>query len=54
MGRELLTRGFPSEGATHRSIIATVDTRAQVLYIKAGVYPRFPIYYFGRTLAIVK
>ena len=28
--------------------MATTDIRAQALYLKAGVYPRFPVYYFGR------
>jgi len=48
VGRELLKRAFIADGAHHRSIVATIDTRAQVRYLKAGVYPRFPIYYFGR------
>jgi hypothetical protein len=47
-GRELLARVFPTEGAARRAIIASPDIRAQALYLKAGVYPRFPIYYFGR------
>jgi GNAT superfamily N-acetyltransferase len=49
LGRELLARTFPANGATRRSIIASADFRAQALYLRAGVYPRFPIYYFGRT-----
>jgi ribosomal protein S18 acetylase RimI-like enzyme len=49
IGRELMARVFPTEGAPHRSIIASADIRAQQLYLKAGVYPRFPIYYFGRA-----
>lgn len=48
IGRELLARVFPEEGAEYRSIIATTLPGAQVRYLKAGVYPRFPIYYFGR------
>jgi ribosomal protein S18 acetylase RimI-like enzyme len=48
VGRELLTRAFPGEGARYRSIISSPDIPAQVLYLKIGVYPRFPIYYFGR------
>jgi GNAT superfamily N-acetyltransferase len=48
VGRELLTRAFPRDGAYHRVIIATIDARAQALYLKSGVYPRFPIYYFAR------
>jgi GNAT superfamily N-acetyltransferase len=48
VGRELLARVFPNEGATYRSIIATTLPAAQARYLKTGVYPRFPIYYFGR------
>ena len=48
-GREFISRTFPAEGARRKSIIATADTRAQNLYIKLGVYPRFPVYYFGCT-----
>ncbi|UCC85556.1 MAG: GNAT family N-acetyltransferase [Anaerolineales bacterium] len=49
LGRELLARSFPADGAAHRSIIASADFRAQALYLKTGVYPRFLIYYFGRA-----
>jgi hypothetical protein len=48
VGRELLARAFPSDGTRRRAIIATVDTRAQARYLKTGVYPRFPLYYFYR------
>lgn len=48
LGRELLARAFPAQDARHRSIIASPDVRALALYLKTGVYPRFPIYYFGR------
>ena len=48
VGRELLARAFSTDGAAHRVIVATTDSRAQALYLKAGVYPRFPVYYFGR------
>lgn len=48
VGRELLARTFPADGAQRRSIIATIDTRAQARYLKSGVYPRFPLYYFYR------
>ena len=48
IGRELLARAFPTEGAKHRLVIATTDLRAQARYLKAGVFPRFPIYYFYR------
>lgn len=48
VGRELLSRTFPPSDM-HRVIIATSDIRAVVSYLKSGVYPRFPIYYFSRT-----
>jgi ribosomal protein S18 acetylase RimI-like enzyme len=48
MGRELIRRTFSDNGTALRSIIATTDVRAQSLYLKAGVYPRFPLFYFGR------
>jgi GNAT superfamily N-acetyltransferase len=49
VGRELLARAFPAEGARHRLIIATLDTRAQARYLKAGVYPRFSTTYVSRS-----
>jgi GNAT superfamily N-acetyltransferase len=49
IGREMLARVFPAEGAAHRTIIATTDTRALVRYLKEKVYPRFPIYNFSRV-----
>ena len=49
LGRELLRRAFPADDARYRYIIATVDTRAQARYMKAGLYPRFPLYVFKRT-----
>jgi len=48
IGRELLARVFPRDGAKHRAIIATQDTRALGRYLKTGVYPRFPIAYTSR------
>lgn len=48
VGGQLLARAFPPDGASHRMIIATIDARAQARYLRAGVYPRFPIYYFER------
>lgn len=48
VGKELLQRVFPSEGAQSRLIIATLDGRAQARYMKQGVYPQFPLYYFWR------
>jgi len=53
IGSELIQRAFPFDGIEHRSIIATADFRAQALYLKSGVYPRFPIYYFGRQPEVV-
>ncbi len=49
VGRELLARAFPANDAERRFIIATIDTRAQVRYLKSGMYPQFPICYFGRA-----
>lgn len=48
VGRELMRRTFPRDEIEHHSIISTTDFRAQALYLKSGVYPRFPIYFFGR------
>lgn len=48
LGRELLERAFPADVACQRTIIASPDVRAQALYMRAGVYPRFSIYYFYR------
>jgi GNAT superfamily N-acetyltransferase len=48
LGQELLTRAFPAEGAERRWLLATTDLRAQALYMKRGLYPRFPAYYFWR------
>jgi ribosomal protein S18 acetylase RimI-like enzyme len=53
VGRELLARAVPAEEAKYLSIISSADVRAQALYLKAGVYPRFPIYYFGRSPKVV-
>lgn len=48
VGRELLGRVFPREEAARKLIIATLDSRAQVRYLKSGVYPRCPLQYFSR------
>lgn len=53
VGRELIARAFPAASARRRFIIATPDFRAQALYLKSGVFPRFPIYYFGRQPELV-
>lgn len=47
VGRELLAKVFPREGAKRRVIIATQDIRALARYMKTGVYPHFPIVYFS-------
>lgn len=49
VGKALLRRAFPADGARLRYIIATVDTRAQARYMKAGLYPRFSMYLFQRA-----
>lgn len=49
IGRELLARAFPPGRVSYRSIIATLDIRAQARYLKEGVLPKFPLYYFGKT-----
>jgi len=49
VGSGLITRAFPAENTRGRSIIATTDVRAQVAYLKKGVYPITPVYYFGRS-----
>ena len=48
VGRELLARAFPVDGADHRFILATIDERAIRCYLKAKVYPLFPCYAFSR------
>lgn len=48
IGRQLLERVFVGEDVRFRTIIASTDTRAQARYLKAGVYPLFPIYHFIR------
>ncbi len=55
IGRGLLERAFPTgDAAHHRVIVATPDHRAQTLYLRWGVYPRFPTYYFGREPQVVE
>jgi GNAT superfamily N-acetyltransferase len=49
IGRELLARAFPVEGARRRAVIGTTEINALSRYLKAGVYPRFPIYYVYRA-----
>ncbi|MCB9419263.1 MAG: GNAT family N-acetyltransferase [Ardenticatenaceae bacterium] len=54
VGRELLAKVFPRDGAKQRVIIATQDIRALSRYLKTGVYARFPIVYFSRKAESVE
>jgi len=49
VGRELLARTFPADGARHRSIIATTDNRAIARYLRAGLEGRVPMVGFEAT-----
>jgi GNAT superfamily N-acetyltransferase len=49
LGRELIERAFPAEGADRRTLNATTDVRALALYLKNGMTPYCPLLYFGRT-----
>lgn len=46
VGRELLALAFPADDIGRKLIIASSDSRAQSLYLKSGVSPRFHIQYF--------
>ena len=48
VGRGLLERVFPPEGARGRLLLATQDTRALARYLKSGMLARFPVYHFSR------
>jgi GNAT superfamily N-acetyltransferase len=37
VGRELLARTFPADGARHRAIVATIDPRAIARYLRLGL-----------------
>ncbi len=43
VGRGLLERAFPAEGARHRAIVATIDPRAIARYLRAGLDARVPM-----------
>lgn len=48
--RTLMAHAFTLiQDAKYNTIIASPDIPAQVLYLKSGVYPRFPVYYFGHS-----
>ncbi|HKP29771.1 MAG TPA: GNAT family N-acetyltransferase [Gemmatimonadales bacterium] len=49
IGRGLLERVFPAEGARGRLLLATQDPRALARYLKAGMLARFPVYHFSRS-----
>lgn len=49
VGRTLLERVFPAGLAGVRSIIATMDLRAQARYYAAGTVARFPLYTLAGT-----
>ncbi|GAB4423422.1 MAG: GNAT family N-acetyltransferase [Chloroflexi bacterium OHK40] len=53
IGRQLLEAAFPRQRAWRRCVIATIDPSAQALYLRAGVYPRFPLYSFSRAPEMV-
>lgn len=48
VGHELIQRAFPDVNAKNRIIVATIDSRALALYLKTGVYARFPTVTFSR------
>jgi len=48
LGRELLARALPPKRDERRWLLATGDLRAQATYLKNGLYPNFPVYYFWR------
>ena len=48
VGKALLDCAFSRSDLPYRSILATLEPNAQSLYLRTGVYPRFPVYYFGR------
>jgi GNAT superfamily N-acetyltransferase len=43
VGRGLLERVFPADGARHRSIVATLDPRAIARYARTGLAGRLPM-----------
>jgi GNAT superfamily N-acetyltransferase len=49
VGHGLLERAFPSEGARHRTLIATFDVRAVARYLRCGLDGRFPIFALSRA-----
>lgn len=48
VGRELMGRAFPTDPHQRRAVVASTDIRAQSRYLKAGLFPLFPIFYLSR------
>lgn len=48
VGRGLLERAFPAQGASRRLILATIDTRALTRYLRTGLRPQFVSFHFSR------
>ncbi|WKZ40162.1 MAG: GNAT family N-acetyltransferase [Anaerolineales bacterium] len=53
IGSGLLSRAFADNGATYRTIIATLDERALYRYMQMGVYGRTMLKYFYRKAETV-
>lgn len=53
IGRELLARAFPSDGAANRCILATMDSRALVRYLKTGVSAQLSVHAYTRRPEVV-
>ncbi|MCL4272880.1 MAG: GNAT family N-acetyltransferase [Anaerolineales bacterium] len=53
IGSGLLSRAFADNGATYRTIIATLDERALYRYMRMGVYGRTMLKYFYRKAETV-
>jgi GNAT superfamily N-acetyltransferase len=49
VGATLLERAFPTDGARHRAIIATIDPRAIARYLQTGLEGRLPIAFVEGT-----
>ncbi|HVQ22456.1 MAG TPA: GNAT family N-acetyltransferase, partial [Candidatus Saccharimonadia bacterium] len=54
VGRELLGRAFPAEGAHHRTIVATLELPALVRYLKTGLVAQALLGYFSRAPEVVE
>lgn len=48
IGKGLLSRAFPNASGDHQIIISSPDDRAQTLYRRAGLGPRFSLHYMWR------